>query len=221
MFLLVAIILSISLPIILSNSAVIGLSERYEGLEDYIDVKLLPGVRIGLFTDNHVSPDTTTHIWHGFNTGPRLWSEMTEYEKTEFLATAKFRFFFKGEEIPLKHILRYDDEDGYGYSIFYEVFPPGFFPKGNHQIRGEWAFMINGIWDTFGVDGVLRVNEGGADLDMDTDGDGLSDGEERMYWGTDHQNLDTDGDGLSDGEEVLTYGTDPTNPDSDDDGLTD
>lgn len=39
--------------------------------------------------------------------------------------------------------------------------------------------------------------------------------------GTDPNNPDTDGDGLSDGEEINTYNTDPNNPDTDGDGLSD
>jgi hypothetical protein len=57
------------------------------------------------------------------------------------------------------------------------------------------------------------------DAAIDTDGDGVSDDEERRR-GTDPNNPDTDGDGLDDGEE-RRYGTDPLNPDTDGDGLTD
>lgn len=55
---------------------------------------------------------------------------------------------------------------------------------------------------------------------VDMDDDGLTDQEE-MELGTDPNDPDTDGDGLSDGEEVNAYSTDPTDDDSDDDGLTD
>jgi MYXO-CTERM domain-containing protein len=55
---------------------------------------------------------------------------------------------------------------------------------------------------------------------VDTDGDGLADIEE-LRLGTDPNNPDSDGDGLTDGEEVGIYGTDPTLRDSDGDGLTD
>ena len=34
-------------------------------------------------------------------------------------------------------------------------------------------------------------------------------------------NSDSDGDGLSDGDEVVTYGTDPNEADTDDDGVND
>lgn len=55
----------------------------------------------------------------------------------------------------------------------------------------------------------------------DTDGDGLSDGEEVNTYGTCPRIYDTDGDGLSDGQEILIYGMDPLDPDTDDDGLPD
>ena len=59
-----------------------------------------------------------------------------------------------------------------------------------------------------------------VDGPIDSDGDGLSD-EYELSIGTDPYNPDTDGDGLTDGEEVLKYKTDPLNPDSDFDGLKD
>jgi outer membrane protein OmpA-like peptidoglycan-associated protein len=55
----------------------------------------------------------------------------------------------------------------------------------------------------------------------DTDGDGLTDGQEVKIYHTDPLKADTDGDGLRDGEEVHTYHTDPLNPDTDGDGLND
>ncbi len=58
-------------------------------------------------------------------------------------------------------------------------------------------------------------------LNPDTDGDGLSDGEEVHKYHTDPTKWDTDGDGLSDGDEVFKYHTNPLNPDTDGDGLTD
>ncbi|MDG6225458.1 MAG: transglutaminase domain-containing protein [Candidatus Thermoplasmatota archaeon] len=55
----------------------------------------------------------------------------------------------------------------------------------------------------------------------DTDGDGLSDGEEVLIYGTNPLMADTDGDGLTDYEEVMIYGTDPLKSDTDGDGLSD
>lgn len=55
----------------------------------------------------------------------------------------------------------------------------------------------------------------------DTDGDGLTDGEEVFEYLTSPFNPDFDGDGISDGDEVHKYGTSPNNPDTDGDGLTD
>jgi uncharacterized protein (DUF2164 family) len=56
---------------------------------------------------------------------------------------------------------------------------------------------------------------------FDTDMDGLLDGEEVNTYGTDPLLNDSDGDGLSDGDEVNIYGTDPLLDDSDADGLSD
>ncbi len=69
-------------------------------------------------------------------------------------------------------------------------------------------------------------NGGLKPSNSDTDGDGLSDGDEILIYKTDPTLSDTDGDSLPDGWEV-TYGFDPHDPnddpnaDSDGDGLTD
>ncbi len=55
---------------------------------------------------------------------------------------------------------------------------------------------------------------------IDTDGDGLTDEQERVL-GTDINSKDTDGDGLTDYEEVNIYNTNPSQVDSDGDGLSD
>jgi len=73
-------------------------------------------------------------------------------------------------------------------------------------------------------DGLSNVAESAIGTDPnnpDTDGDGLTDGQEVNVYGTDPNDPDSDNDGLSDGDEVNTYGTDPLDDDSDDDGLTD
>ncbi|MBI5466338.1 MAG: hypothetical protein HY974_03550 [Candidatus Kerfeldbacteria bacterium] len=55
---------------------------------------------------------------------------------------------------------------------------------------------------------------------LDTDGDGLTDDEERSL-ATDPLKADTDGDGLFDREEVKVYSTDPLKADTDGDGFSD
>ena len=57
--------------------------------------------------------------------------------------------------------------------------------------------------------------------DIDSDDDGLSDGDEVNTHGTDPNDADSDDDGLSDGDEVNTHSTDPNDADSDNDGLSD
>lgn len=65
---------------------------------------------------------------------------------------------------------------------------------------------------------VIKDNSQGAE--GDPDGDGLTNEQEYEH-STDPMNPDTDGDGLSDGDEVNKYGTDPLNPDTDGDGYSD
>jgi len=102
----------------------------------------------------------------------------------------------------------------------------------NKQNSANDAFASLGIGFTFGPaanddkdqDGLFRKEEkelGTDPLNPDTDGDGLSDGEEVNTYRTNPLNPDSDGDGLNDGMEVTQYKTSPTNPDTDGDGLTD
>ncbi len=58
-------------------------------------------------------------------------------------------------------------------------------------------------------------------FDIDSDDDGLSDGEEVNTYFSDPRKVDSDGDGLNDSDEVNLYFTSPTLPDSDGDTLSD
>jgi hypothetical protein len=59
-----------------------------------------------------------------------------------------------------------------------------------------------------------------ADAAGDLDGDGLTNLEEYLY-GSLPNNTESDGDGISDGDEVNVYLTDPSDPDTDADGVDD
>jgi hypothetical protein len=121
---------------------------QYENGELAIDFDLLPGVRINLWVSDDIvfSTEEPSHVQHGFRSTLH-WSEMTPFEQTEFLSTNSFRLFYKGDEVPLRHITRYDPVEDYMWSIFYRVFPPEFFPKGVHQVRGEWTWQENSVWE--------------------------------------------------------------------------
>ncbi len=80
-------------------------------------------------------------------------------------------------------------------------------------------FENDGSYDWYGDLGLglTYYSESGS---SDKDGDGLTlDQEEEL--GTNPRVADTDGDGLTDGEEVKTYNTDPLAADSDNDGSND
>ncbi len=61
----------------------------------------------------------------------------------------------------------------------------------------------------------------GTEVDLDSDGDGITDSNETDVYGTNPNNPDTDSDGLSDYVELFTTGTNATDPDTDDDFLND
>jgi len=75
-------------------------------------------------------------------------------------------------------------------------------------------------FDNDGLSDLAEYNSGASDpTKTDSDGDGLSDGEE-VAAGTQPLVADTDGDGIADGAEG-TAGTDPLDSDTDDDGYSD
>ena len=61
----------------------------------------------------------------------------------------------------------------------------------------------------------------GTEIDLDSDGDGITDSNETDVYGTNPDNPDTDSDGLNDYIEIFTTGTDPVDADTDDDFLND
>ncbi len=83
---------------------------------------------------------------------------MTEDQRTEFLATAEWHFFVNDQEVPVTHIFRYDEEEDRMWSLYYRVFPPGYFASDrNHKLVGEWIVMNDGSWNTITREGTLRV----------------------------------------------------------------
>jgi outer membrane protein OmpA-like peptidoglycan-associated protein len=131
-----------------------------------------------------------------------------------------------GGQFRLSDNLMFEINVGVGYSLTENL---DYYNKPN---SANDAFVNLGIGFTIGPeanddkdqDGLFRKDEEKLGTDPnnpDTDGDGLSDGEEVNKYKTNPLNTDTDGDGLSDYAEVMTYKTDPNKADTDGDGLSD
>ncbi len=84
-----------------------------------------------------------------------------------------------------------------------------------YQIYSFFRFVGDILFGTNNASGT----NGAVNGSLDSDGDGLTDTEERRL-GTDPFRADTDGDGIPDGEEVRR-GLNPLNPDTDGDGILD
>ncbi len=67
----------------------------------------------------------------------------------------------------------------------------------------------------------LETDLGLDPYNVDTDGDGVADGDEINLYGTEPTVFDTDGDGLSDGQDLYDARTDPLRWDTDGDGVRD
>lgn len=75
--------------------------------------------------------------------------------------------------------------------------------------------------DGDGLNDQLESDLGTDPNNVDSDQDGLSDGDEYYTYGSSPTSMDTDGDGLPDFNEVMQQGTDPNDPDTDNDGVND
>jgi glucose dehydrogenase len=131
------------------------LEERITSLEaenaaTWINFGLLPGTRINIYSEDSysITKIETTHVWHGFRSSfVDPWSTLSEEQQTEFLTTAKWHFFVNDEEVSLDHVLRYDEKNDAMWSLYYRVFPPGYFDLNrNNKLVGEWVGMENGEW---------------------------------------------------------------------------
>ncbi len=133
-----------------------------------------------------------------------------------------------GAEFPLSDILFMDISLSGGMTSSLDI--DGFWGASNYLYD---AFISLGIGLSFPSnpcssdrdnDGLTRCEEemlGTDPNNPDTDGDGISDGDEINVYNTDPLKTDTDGDGISDYDEIFVYVTNPLSPDSDGDGISD
>lgn len=92
----------------------------------------------------------------------------------------------------------------------------------DEDCRGEWTLTVED--KKSGNIGTLDSWElviYGTELDVDSDGDNLSNYNESNVYGTDPEDYDSDDDTIGDGDEILIYGTNPLLDDTDGDGLSD
>ncbi len=130
-----------------------------------------------------------------------------------------------GDGLPDEFEEKYDcdslnpDSDGDGLPDGYEILNVGSDPANVHSLD---TILSDGEYDN-DQDGLSNYEEymlGTDPLVVDSDYDGLSDGDEENVYGTDPLNPDTDGDGLSDGDEIA-LGLNPLISDTDGDGVLD
>lgn len=110
------------------------------------------------------------------------------------------------------------DTDGDGLSDGAEVNSYGTNPL---QSDSDWDGMPDYteiMWGSNPLSSASRPPD--ISNEKDRDADGLND-EDESIWNTNPDNIDTDNDGLTDGEEVHTQKTDPHDKDTDRDYLTD
>lgn len=93
----------------------------------------------------------------------------------------------------------------------------GFFWWYQSRFSGSRFSSISGDEQGGFLNGLVKQDSVSA---ADTDHDGLNEAEERAVQ-TNPAQIDSDNDGLTDGEEVKTYGTNPNQADSDNDGQND
>ncbi len=105
------------------------------------------------------------------------------------------------------------DSDGDGMPDAYEL--------ANTTPPSATALTPDGDDDADGLTNLQEYQLGTRANLADTDGDGLSDGNEVSFYNTSPIKVDTDNDGLRDTDEIFVYHTNPLLPDTEGDGLGD
>jgi len=110
------------------------------------------------------------------------------------------------------------------YSNKRSLYPPFQYPSVGwwDDYNSVYFSGDNNIW----IDNVKVYNEGtpgtfSSPTNIDTDNDGITDGDEVKKYNSDPSKTDTDGDGLSDYDEITIYKTNPSSIDTDSDMLFD
>ncbi|MCM1316427.1 MAG: dockerin type I domain-containing protein [Alistipes senegalensis] len=164
---------------------------------------------------NVIAPNSSVNL--GFSGVRNGTSEIIDYSLTEVTANEELINFLylsnfgNWENMP--------DTDGDGLPDKFEIFigtdPDNQDSDGDNLPDGyELMTLGSDPTDAYSLDSIF------SDGEYDSDDDGLSNYNEYLLE-TNPLNIDSDYDNLSDGDEVNIYSTDPTNPDTDSDTLSD
>lgn len=164
---------------------------------------------------NVIAPNTSVNL--GFSGVRNGTSEIVNYSMTEVAANEELINFLylssfgNWQNMP--------DTDGDGLPDKFEIFigtDPDTQDSDGDNLPDGYELMILGSdpTDAYSLDSIF------SDGEYDSDNDGLNNYNEYLL-GTNPLNIDSDYDNLSDGDEVNIYSTDPTNPDTDSDTLFD
>ncbi|MDE6678116.1 MAG: cellulose binding domain-containing protein, partial [Ruminococcus sp.] len=186
---------------------------------------------------NVIAPNSSMNL--GFSGVRNGTSEIIDYSLTEVTANEELINFLylsnfdnwenmpdmDGDGLPDKFEIfigtdsNNQDSDGDNLPDGYELMTLGSDPTDAYSLD---SILSDGEYDSDN-DGLSNYNEyllGTNPLNIDSDYDSLSDGDEVNIYSTDPTNSDTDGDTLSDGDEIA-LGLNPLIPDSDENGIPD
>ena len=141
-------------------------------------------------------------------TGAQLWS----YNRGGNLALGKDLALYIYNNDSLTAVDVQGDSDDDGMPDWWEL------AYGLNPRSGDDAALDK---DSDGLSNLAEFNQHTDPTQADSDGDGLSDGDEVNSHHTDPLSVDSDLDNLSDYDEVISYNTNPLLSDSDSDGLAD
>jgi len=181
----------------------------YEYLEYYVEIPLSPEEAITY------GDDTILNIEEYAHNGS--WAEFLQY-----VAGLSYYTGFWHDDVDNDGNLDVDEDiDGDGKLDYDEDVDVDGNLDVNEDIDGDGNLDVDEDTDGDGLLGRALISSNTDPNVADSDGDGLSDGDEAYLYNTDFNLADSDYDGLIDGDEIYLHNTNPTSDDTDNDWLRD